>query len=304
MRNAIVFAAAVASLSLGTASAAPLVYEPFDYPADGTTIEGKTTADPATWVGAYAAPAPSEITMAGAAGSLAVPSPLQAAAGNSAEIDGSGNGAGKALRLPFPGGAGIAQDAGGTLYYSLALRVDELTGSTNVVGGFFLGLNNSAVATTTNPTAAAARLQGRIDPTDGTKYNLGVFRNVNAAAAAPSWSGPLNVGDTLFLVGSYESVAGTQNDVARLWINPDPSTFNGTEPAATLVDNSTGTGTDIGVFSMILRQGPAPHMTIDELRVGTSWADVTPVPEPGTLTLLGTGLAAAAGCRRRRCRRG
>jgi hypothetical protein len=276
------------------AQAALLRYEPFNYGDVGSSVEGKTNPDGATWLAAYATPAPTGIKVA--AGNLAVPSPLLPPVGNSAEIDGNANGAGKALRLPL--GGGFSQDAGGTVYFSLALRVDELTGATNTTGGFLLGLNNSAVATTSNPTAAAARIQARIDPTDPAKFNLGVFRNVNATAGAASWSGPLTVGDTLFLVGSYESVAGAQNDIARLWINPSPGTFG--DPAfspittpPTLIDNTTATGSDIGVASIILRQGPAPHVTLDELRVGTDWASVT-VPEPGAWALLLIGVSAAA----------
>jgi hypothetical protein len=281
------FGALVVLAPCSIVSAALLRYEPFDYTDTGTNVEGKTTADGGTWVSAYAAAAPTEITVAG--GNLAVPHPLLPPVGNSAEVDGSGNGAGKAIRLPL--GGGIAQDAGGTMYYSMALRVDALTGSTNTSGGFFAALNNGAGATTANPTAAAARLQGRIDPVDPTKYNLGIFRNVNATAAAPSWSGPLTLGETIFLVASYESVPDVQNDIARLWINPDPSTFGDAsfsllDTPPTVIDSTTGVGTDIGVFSMILRQGPAPHVTLDELRVGTTWADVTPTPEPASFGLL------------------
>jgi hypothetical protein len=287
-----------------TATAALVRYEPFNYVDVGTTVEGKTNPDGASWLGAYSGGvAPSLIKVA--SGNLAMPPQLLPAVGNSAEIDGgpstmddNSQQQGKALRLPFASD-GVAANSGGTIYYSLALRVDELTGATNTTGGWLLGLNNTTGATTTNPTAAGARLQARVDPTDGNKYNLGVFRNVNATAAAPTWSGPLTVGETLFLVGSYEAVAGGQNDIARLWINPDPSTFGDasfspTTTAPTLIDDRTGTGTDIGIFSVLLRQSPAPHVTLDELRIGTTWADVTPVvPEPSSLVLAAGALAAA-----------
>jgi hypothetical protein len=105
----------------------------------------------------------------------------------------------------------------------------------------------------------------------------------------------LTPGETLFVVLSYEAVPGLQNDIARMWINPDPSTFRDPlfDPTVTLpdvIDNTTGTGTDIGIASILLRQSPAPNATLDELRVGTTWAAVT-IPEPATLGLVVIGWA-------------
>ena len=307
--NRAFFAAALCAFPCTSASAALVRYEPFDHTPVGSTVEGKTNPDGETWVGAYSnATAPSLIKVA--SGSLAVPSAMPASFGNAAEIDGGPSSvatnpeaAGKALRLPFAS-LGIAVNSGGTIYYSMALRIDELTGATNTTGGFFVALNNSTTATTTEPTAGAARLQSRIDPNDATKYNLGIFRNVSATAAATSWSGPLTVGETVFIVASYEAVAGNQNDIARLWINPDSSTlgdgsFSPLTTPPTVVDNTTLTGTDIGIFSILLRQSPAPHVTLDELRVGTTWADVTPVPEPGAIASVGLAGLTLLGRRRR-----
>jgi hypothetical protein len=216
-------------------------------------------------------------------GNLTPPLSLQPATGNSAAITGIGNLSGASNRLAF-NSAGTAITSG-TIYYSLTLRIDSVANSNTTTGGFFLGLNNTGNAATGNPGAAAARLQSRRDPTDGTKYNLGVFRNVNAAAAANSWSGPLTPGETLFVVGSYEIVSGNQNDIARLWINPG-SLGDASPPAATLTDSTTGTGTDINIASLLLRQSPAPFLTLDEIRVGTDWASVTAIPEASPLFVL------------------
>jgi hypothetical protein len=285
---AIVFACACAGAWLGathSASASLLRYEPFNYSDVGTVVEGKMTPGGETWIQAYAAPAPTFPKVA--AGNLPMPVEMDAAIGNSAEIDGIGNGSGKCIRLPLGRTFDQTADDGTTVYYSFALRIDALTGSNTTTGGFFIGLNNSDVVTTANPTAAGARFQSRIDPTDGTKYNLGIYNNRNAMAASASWSPlQLNVGQTYFVVASYEINAGASNDVSRLWINP---VLDGVEPAPSATD-LTFAANDINIASIILRQSPAPHLTLDELRVGTSWMSVT-VPEPASLAL---ALAACA----------
>lgn len=301
----VLFAAALLGVPAAEASAALFLHEEFNYGNTGSTLEGQVNQpENVSWLGAYVAPAPSKIQVG--SGNLNLPSPMPPSSGNSAKIIGTTVGtnntetSGKALRMPFGPGTptpGVAVNSGGTIYYSLAVRADAFTFTNNINGGFFVGLNNSTTATAQNPTAAAARLQARIDPTDATKFNLGIFRNVAATAAATSWSGPLTVGDTIFVVASYESVAGNQNDVARLWINPDPGTFADANfsPATTpptVIDNTAGTGLDIGVFSVLLRQSPTPDFTLDELRVGETWADVTPIPEPGALGLAALGVPA------------
>jgi hypothetical protein len=282
------FGALVVTALCSSASAALLRYEPFDYPV-GALVEGQTNPDGETWLTAYASTAPTyPVVVAGNLSAQPIPDPV----GNSAEIDGNGSGAGKAIRLPL--GQTIAS---GDVYYSMALRVDALTGSNNLNGGFFVGFNNTDTATTNNPGAAGARLQARIDPVDPTKYNLGIFNNRNAMAASTSWSPlQLDVGTTYFVVASHELIPGASNDLSRLWINP---TAVGPQPLPSAID-TTPSGSDLseagGVRSIILRQSPAPHVTIDEIRVGHTWTDV--IPEPTSLALVLTGLALAPWRRR------
>ncbi len=288
-KNTFAFICAVsgAMLFADTATAALIAYEPFDYTAN-TRVLGQTNASTGTpWRLAAGSGATDTTAINVASGNLTPPSGLPAAVGNSATINGNGNLSGAANRLAFSSSsAGFPADSGNTIYYSLLLRADSLSGSNNTIGGFFIGINNTGdTATTANPSAVAARIQARIDPVDATKYDLGIFRNVAATAGATSWSGPLDLSSTHFIVASIEQVTGTGNDIARMWIDPNSSTFLGpTAPAATQTDNSTG-GTDIGAFSIILRQSPAPFFSLDEIRVGTAWADVT-IPEPGTCLLL------------------
>jgi hypothetical protein len=165
-------------------------------------------------------------------------------------------------------------------------RADTLTGSNNTIGGFFVGLNNTGTSQTTNPSVAAARIQSRIDPVDASKYDLGIFSNVAATSGAASWLPAMTVGDTHFIVVGYTFNTGSAtDDVASIWIDPDPSTLQTLTPPA---PNATATGGDVsspGVVSTILRQSPAPYFTMDELRIGTDWASVT-AQEPASVTLV------------------
>ena len=295
------FCAVLSAGLMPGASAALLVYEPFDYPANERVL-GKT--NPSTgnvWELAAGSGAGGDTTSINtASGNLTPPPQLGAAVGNSATITGVGSLSGATNRLALPAGTGSnppPDTATESLhyYYSLLLRIDDVSNSNTGVGGFVIGFNNATGAQNTNPSSVAARLQIRQDPNDTTKYNLGIVRQRGANAGNIPWSGPMTPGETLFLVASTELVPGGEsgagNDISRLWINPDPSTFGGAmPPAATITDDAALSSTDIGVFSLILRQSPAPFLTLDEIRVGTTWAAVT-VPEPGVFALI--GLAAA-----------
>ena len=167
------------------------------------------------------------------------------------------------------------QYTSGTVYYSFLLDVNALTGSNNTTGGFFFSLNNTGNSSQTgNPSVTPGKVQARIDPSDGTKYNLGIFTNESATAGASSWAtNQLAVGDTHFIVGPYD----VTNKVAQMWIDPDPATFAlATAPTATAIDTNPGSSFGSGIQSVLMRQSPAPYLTLDELRVGGTWSDVTP----------------------------
>jgi len=276
---------ALASLVLaGTSSANLIIYDGFDY-STGSLL-GKT--NPSTgnnYLRAGTSTNPTAINVV--SGSLASPGgTYPTPVGNSLALTGIGDNSGSTDRLALP-----STISTGTVYYSMLLRGDSLSGSNNTTGGFFIGLNNTGNSSqTTNPSVAAARIQSRIDPTDASKYDLGIFSNVAATAGATSWSGPIALSGTHLIVCSYTfNTATATDDVASMWIDPDPSTFsNASAPAP----NFTATGSDIsspGVSSVIFRQSPAPFFTMDEFRLGTNWSDVFTVPEPASLSLLAIG---------------
>jgi hypothetical protein len=262
-----------------SAHAALLVYEGFDYPVGQPVTGNVNPSNGQTWFQAGAVTRVNSISVA--SGNLTPPPQLQATSGESATINGVGNTASNGIADRLSIGGAVSGDM--TVYYSLMMRVDALTGSNNANGGFFIGLNNSVGAQAGSPTAAGARLQARIDPVDGTKYNLGIFNNRSAVAASTSWSpAQLSVGDPIFVVGSYDLNPGANNDVSRLWINP--GSLGGAEPAPSAIDTVAGTEFT-QIASVLLRQSPAPWLTVDELRVGTTWEAVT-TPEPSSLSLV------------------
>jgi len=175
-----------------------------------------------------------------------------------------------------------------SLYYSFLLRVDNL-GSLDTTGGFFGGLASPT------GTSGAAMIGLRLS---GSGFQIGMAKRDTSALSFDSTV--FSVGSTILVVGSYNLVSGSiQNDTASLWINPiDLGQPNA--PGASLTASTTGINNDVQSFSSFVwkPQGGAgstqipASLIVDEIRVGNSWAEVTPVPEPHTL---GMALLGAAG---------
>jgi len=246
---------------LTNVTATLLVYEPFNYPA-GDSLNGKTLNGAQTWslngTGDDTFIVPNSLSLAG----LAAPSAQSITNG----------GAGAAVRLAL--GASVS---GGTLYYSFPMRIDE-------VGAAFTS-TTAFIASFVNQGANSQEARLSIKSASG-GYNLGVTKVTSAEAVyAPTLFGN---GEVVFIVMSYTFRAGTAtDDEVNLWINPEPATFGATnEPAPTL--RATTNGADIvSIDRFAFRQNTSANtpavMTFDELRIGTTWASVTPssiVPRP------------------------
>jgi hypothetical protein len=226
---------------------------------------------------------------------------------------------------PLAGTDGTLQstDTAGTGYYSIALRVNDITGL-NVAGGTLLGFNNTINAQTGNPTTCGACLS--IRPKAGGnpgEFELGIVDQATSGFTSATWdAGTYMTGSTIFVVGKYQTVGVPGNpvpaendDVAMLWINPNPATFGPGmfEPAGAVFNNSTNNDIPTNAAtnfhtlqSFILRQTGATannqvpvEVIYDELRVGSNWADVTPIPEPVTLVMMVMLGVMSCGLRRR-----
>jgi hypothetical protein len=86
---------------------------------------------------------------------------------------------------------------------------------------------------------------------------------------------------------------GLTTDTVRLFLAPQ----NGSIPVSPSVTKTFDVGT--GIFEIGLLFGWESAWSFDELRMGSSLAEVTPTPEPGSLSLVAVGAAALLRRRRR-----
>ena len=155
----------------------------------------------------------------------------------------------------------------GTIYYSFIMNVNTMAGVTDVNGGYFATFGSGS------STFGGTLWTKRVD--DGV-YNLGLEVRTGTAANTTWTTDAYTAGQTVFVVVGYTfgDPATASDDTVNLWVNP---TINGAQPAATITD--THTGTDLtSISNFILRQdstGETPSMSVDELRIGTTWAQVT-----------------------------
>jgi len=199
---------------------------------------------------------------------LSVPG-LAASSGGSLAIGGKGTGA----RLPL--GSPILQ---GTAYFSFALKLTDVSDVTDS-GIFFVGLNSAQREQTSAPSSISSRVV--VKPA-GDGYQIGLDHNSGQPTNFVFDPTIHKLGETIFIVGAYAIRPGLSNDVSRLWVNPKPETFGGTnEPEGALV--SASGGADIAVRSLVVLNratqvppGSTPVGLIDEIRIGTSWGAVTP----------------------------
>ena len=266
---------------LNVAVPPPQAYEPFA-PAltsytPGANLVGQTNADGTYWT--QAGPAGAQpVIQAGNLSFAGLDGPL----GNSVKFGGTGMSA--RLNLGTNG-------ASGTWYFSFLTRVTDITGLSSS-GVFWAGFNNSSGTQTSTPSSVGTRVVTR---SSGGGYNIGLDKSSGTAASFVFSPTVFTTSDTVFLVGSYAFNSGSAtDDVSQLWIDPAPSSFGqAVAPAATLTNMA---GTDLSAiasFVLFNRNAAEPAGIIaDEVRVGFSWASVTPpaeVPSAPVLNLSQSG---------------
>jgi len=160
----------------------------------------------------------------------------------------------------------------GTVYFSFLFRSNAGTVDGNDFVHFMM--NNDSVNTnsagigkiTTSSTFFGARIGGG---------NGGDTTDSAATFAAAT---------TYFLVGKVSKTSGGNFNRVELFVNPSSDIEPGS-PSVT--DNGDSLNTSIPFFSLRTTNLDADdRYQFDELRVGTTFADVVPIPEPSTWMLL------------------
>lgn len=220
-------------------------YEPFDYAVGSQLIAA------ANWENISTS---SDEVMVGGPGGLSYTG-LQASQGNHVSFDGIGS------------DPAITFDAitTGEVYTSFLFAVTDQTLATDLAdGGYFAVLGSDG--------GFRARLWVRANPsTAESTFDIGLSNT----GSNPDFGSTLyTVGDTIMVVMSFDTATGNMN----VWVNPTPAELdNATAPAATFSSVLGATPSNINQF--IIRQdstSETPFMLLDELRVGQTWADVTP----------------------------
>ena len=187
-----------------------------------------------------------------------------------------------------PLGSPVANTGGSSLYAAVDLRLT----AAQATGDYFLHFSD--------PVATTSNFYGRLGArSSGAGYQLTITSNSGTGFVTTPGTTVLDFNTTYRVVVAWNFVAGAANDTFDVYVNPaDPVPANNTayiggyawtgnaEPAAQVsaVNFRQGSGT------------AAPTLTMDNLVVSTTFAEIVPEPSSAVLVLAG----ALAFARRRR----
>jgi hypothetical protein len=174
---------------------------------------------------------------------------------------------------------GFTAVTSGTLYYSALIKFIDTLGlaaNSDNFGDHFLHFG------TTSGSSSVSTFFARLHIRKGSSSNtvqVGVANRGSATTVQPTFStSNLAVNQTHFVVVKYDFASGA----ASLWVNPTTN-FGATTEAGGALTNTVGTTSISQAASICIRQGTnTGNIEIDEIRVGQTWASVTPAPPPAT----------------------
>lgn len=227
-----------------------------------------------------------------------------------------------------------------TLYYSLLLNVSQVGSSSgvtvqttsgpatltsdgwnyNATGNFpngqfltaFMSTASYSNQTSQANTAGALMIMPvEADPNNPDQYATTYQLGIGSAKANPNSGGAwfasnvFGLNQTIFAVVAYTMNPATGTNVAKLYINPTPGSLESSNAVAAQTPLGAAE-LEAALTGFVLKDDqhlPDYGLSIDELRIGTTWADVTPAaapsPEPATLSLLALPALLALSRRRR-----
>lgn len=221
-------------------------YDPFEYP-EGNLYSVAT----GVWdAGGSAGP---EIAVAQAA-ALTAPAGLAPASGKGVRWAPSGTARRAVVQF-----AAVTNADNNTVYVSFLLNIQTPPSS----GTRLIAYLESSTSSTTSP-----QLGIFVDSSS----RVGIGKKTTTPAVL---SGSLGAGSHLVVV-RYTFVA-SGNDQVDLWVDPPANTYGAGMPPTPL-GSTTGSSdpSSIGYFHIYTPSGAGPVLYIDEVRIGTSWAEVTP----------------------------
>ena len=183
----------------------------------------------------------------------------------------------------------VKQTLPGTVYMTCLARVTSAT----TAGDFFISLKESA----TSPSNVNYRGRVWVKADASNNIAFGVTKGAMTAPMVPNYTGfTYSLNTTYLLVMKFTIVAGTvPNDSAQLFINP---VIGNPEPAPAVICPDVFTGSDLGVGSVLLRQGTngsSPAVIVDGIRVSKSWQAALAASNVSTLSDLQVDAATLPG---------
>ncbi len=163
----------------------------------------------------------------------------------------------------------FSNQTSGTVYYSFIAKVKEVDDA-QAVGDkdSFAGFTNDTSGSYSNLGATLWAIKA-----SDTSYKLGISREGNLSSVQEDTFFH-DENDEVFVVVGYD----LDSDDVKLWVNPTSADLanSSSVPTENQLSNTGATLTNISAFSFHQEYSKVPDVDIDELRIGTSWADVTP----------------------------
>jgi len=244
--------------------AALLFVDSFNY-SSGANLGAVTGGGGAVWT--LSGGDVSQITVSGSA-SLSAPNGFAGAGGLGVAVTPTGSR--KATGVSFNGTTGIPVADGNVVYASLLLNVRTLPSA------------NLRVAYMHNGAASSAGIEMVVSSTG----QVGIQKKGSGTTFVSGT--PVASPGTHLVVMRYIFQSG--NDEVAVWVDPDSTSFGGNPaPTTGAFAATTGGGSDMTAaltyFAIEAAAVTGPMFWIDEVRVGTTWADVTPTGAPSAPAL-------------------